>query len=118
MTNENLCCLQSLSAHFEKNCIRTLDRGFDANEYYKYFLKRDEKFVIRLKKNRNVIYKNKTQNVMDVVNRYKGNYRMDFMDKHEKKTECKINYIPVNYMNFHIKIWFWSFYMVWDPLCY
>ena len=33
----------------------TLDRGFDANEYYRYFLKRSECFVIRAKKNRNVI---------------------------------------------------------------
>lgn len=95
MTHENLCCLKSLSAHFGKNCVRTLDRGFDANEYYKYFLKNDEKFVVRAKKNRNVIYKNKTQNIMDAANLYKGNYRMDFIDKHGKKTECKISYIPV-----------------------
>ena len=100
MTHENLCCLQSLSAHFEKSCVRTLDRGFDANEYYRYFLKRDEKFVIRLKKNRNVIYKGKTQNVMEAANRYKGNYRMDFIDKHGKKKECKISYIPVKLCEF------------------
>ena len=29
MTHGNLCCLKSLSAHFRKNCVRTLDRGFD-----------------------------------------------------------------------------------------
>ena len=38
-THENLQCLKSLSAHFSKNCVRTLDRGFDANDYYRYFLK-------------------------------------------------------------------------------
>ncbi|RKI35949.1 hypothetical protein D7V86_26150 [bacterium D16-51] len=27
-TLEKLCCLQSLSAHFPKTCVRTLDRGF------------------------------------------------------------------------------------------
>ena len=91
MTHENLCCLKSLSAHFGKNCIRTLDRGFDANEYYRYFLKNDEKFVIRAKKNRNVIYRNKTQNIMDVAGLYKGSYRLDFMDKRKKKTECGIS---------------------------
>ena len=58
-THENLQCLKSLSAHFSKNCVRTLDRGFDANDYYRYFLKNDEKFVIRSKKNRNVIYNGK-----------------------------------------------------------
>ncbi len=100
MTHENLCCLKSLSAHFGKNCVRTLDRGFDANDYYRYFLKNDEKFVIRVKKNRNVVYKNKTHNIMDVANLYKGNYRMDFMDKHGKKIECKISYIPVRLCEF------------------
>jgi hypothetical protein len=100
MTHENLCCLKSLSAHFEKNCVRTLDRGFDANDYYRYFLKHDEKFVIRAKKNRNVIYRKKTQNIMDVAKLYKGNYRMDFMDKHGRKTECKISCIPVKLCEF------------------
>ncbi len=100
MTYENLRCLESLSAHFGKNCVRTLDRGFDANDYYRYFLKNDEKFVIRVKKNRNVVYKNKTHNIMDVANLYKGNYRMDFMDKHGKKIECKISYIPVRLCEF------------------
>ncbi len=100
MPHENLCCLKSLSAHFGKNCVRTLDRGFDANEYYRYFLKNDEKFVIRAKKNRNVIYKNKTQNIMDVAKLYKGNYRMDFIDKRKRRTECRISYIPVKLCEF------------------
>ena len=102
-TYENLCCLKALSAHFSKTCVRTLDRGFDGNEYYKYFLKRNEKFVIRAKKNRNVIYHGKTQNIMDVANKYKGNYRMDFMDKHGKKIECKISYIPVSLCEYPAK---------------
>ena len=63
-------------------------------------MKSDEKFVIRAKKNRNVIYKGKTQNIMDVAKKYKGNYRMDFMDKHGKKIECKISYIPVKLCEF------------------
>lgn len=100
VTHENLQCLKSLSAHFSKNCVRTLDRGFDANDYYRYFLKNDEKFVIRSKKNRNVIYNGKVQNIIDVAGKYKGNYRMDFKDKHGKKIECKISYIPVRLCEF------------------
>jgi hypothetical protein len=100
MTYENLSCLKALSAHFEKGCVRTLDRGFDANDYYRYFLKQEEKFVIRAKKNRTVIYRNKTQNIMEVAKRYKGNYRMDFRDKQGKKIECKISYIPVKLCEF------------------
>ena len=99
-THENIQCLKSLSGYFSKDCVRTLDRGFDANDYYRYFLKNDEKFVIRAKKNRNVIYKGKTKNIMDVANKYKGNYRMDYMDKHGKKIECKISYIPVQLCEF------------------
>ena len=99
-THENLCCLKSLSAHFSRTCVRTLDRGFDGNEYYKYFLKNHEKFVIRATKNRNVIYNGKTQNIMDVAKKYKGNYRMDFMDKQGKKVECRISYIPVSLCEF------------------
>ncbi|KSV58880.1 transposase [Acetivibrio ethanolgignens] len=99
-THENIQCPKSLSAYFSKDCVRTLDRGFDANDYYRYFLKKDEKFVIRAKKNRNVIYNGKAQNIMDVANKYKGNYRMDFIDKNGKKIECKISYIPVRLCEF------------------
>ncbi|MDE6614948.1 MAG: hypothetical protein K2K35_00140 [Lachnospiraceae bacterium] len=54
-TDENLKCLHYLSANFRKTCVRTLDRGFDIKYYYRYFLERDEKFIIRVKKNRNII---------------------------------------------------------------
>ena len=94
-TDENLKCLHYLSANFKKTCIRTLDRGFDAKDYYRYFLKRDEKFIIRVKKNRDIIYKNKTCNIMDVAKKYKGNYCMGFTDRNGKKIQCKISYIPV-----------------------
>ena len=77
-TYENLCCLRSLSENFTPKCVRTIDRGFDANDYYRYFLKRSECFVISAKKNRNVIFNGKTCNIMDVATRYKGNYRLDF----------------------------------------
>lgn len=99
-THENLQCLKSLSKHFSKESVRTLDRGFDANDYYRYFLDNNEKFVIRSKKNRNVIYKGKTQNIMDVANKYKGNYRIDFNGKHGRKRICKISYIPVRLCEF------------------
>lgn len=40
--------------------------------YYHYFLKRRERFVIRVKKNQNAIYNEKTYNIMDVASQYKG----------------------------------------------
>ena len=99
-THENLCCLQSLSENFSSRCVRTLDRGFDANEYYRYFLKHGERFVIRAKKNRNVIYGGQTCNIMDVALRYKGAYRMDFKDKKGRTIRCKMSCIPVRLCEF------------------
>ena len=32
---------------------------------------------------------------MDAAKKYKGNYCMGFTDKHGKKIQCKISYIPV-----------------------
>ena len=37
-TDENLKCLGFLSANFRRTCIRTLDRGFDAKDYYRYHI--------------------------------------------------------------------------------
>ena len=99
-THENLCCLQSLTENFSSRCVRTLDRGFDANEYYRYFLKHGERFVIRAKKNRNVIYDGQTCNTMDVALRYKGAYRMDFKDKKGRTIRCKMSCIPVRLCEF------------------
>lgn len=102
-THENLCCLKSLPDNFSPKCVRTLDRGFDANDYYRYFLKRGERFVIRTKKNRNVIYNGNTCNIMDVASRYKGNYCMDFTDKNGKTIHCKMSCIPVKLCEFPTK---------------
>ncbi len=102
-TYENLCRLESLSKNFTPKCVRTLDRGFDANNYYRYFLKRGERFVIRAKKNRNVIYNGKARNIMDVTLRYKGAYRMDFKDKKGKSIQCKMSCIPVRLCEFPSK---------------
>lgn len=102
-THENLCCLQSLSENFSTKCVRTLDRGFDANDYYRYFLKRNERFVIRAKKNRNVIYNGKTCNIMDVALQYKGAYRMDFKDKSGRRVQCKMSCIPIRLCEFPSK---------------
>lgn len=99
-TYENLCCLESLSENFSRKCVRTLDRGFDANDYYRYFLKHNERFVIRAKKNRNVIYNGKTCNIMDVAAQYKGNYCMNFKDKSGKAVNCKMSCIPVKLCEF------------------
>ncbi len=102
-TYENLCCLRALSENFTPKCVRTLDRGFDANDYYRYFLKHDERFVIRAKKNRNVIYNGKTCNIMDAAAKYKGSYCMNFRNKSGKTVDCKMSCIPVRLCGFPTK---------------
>ena len=94
-TYENLECLKYLSKHFSQKCIRTLDRGFDANDYFQYFLKQKERFIIRLKMNRNIIYKGTTINVLDLVSKYKGRYKIYFKGKDKKTIQCKMSCIPV-----------------------
>lgn len=66
-----------------------------ANDYFRHFLKQGERFVIRVKKNRSVIYNERTCNIMDGAGKHKGNYRMDFEDRHGKKVACKMSCIPV-----------------------
>ncbi len=94
-TNEYLQCFQYMSDHFSKNNVRTMDRGFDNNEYYRYFIENDEKFIIRAKKNRNVIYKGKTENILTVARRFKGKYSLKFRNKSGKRVDVKISIIPV-----------------------
>lgn len=93
---EVLAGLKYISRHFNKSGIRTLDRGYDSCVYYKYFLKQKENFIIRAKKNRDVRYKGKTINILELANKFKGKYNMTFKDKKGKKTTCKISIIPIN----------------------
>ena len=78
---ETMKALKFLSCHFSQNNIRAFDRGYDNNRYYGYLIGRDEKFVIRAKKNRDVIYKGKRINIMEVAHKFKGKYSLKFRRK-------------------------------------
>lgn len=71
-----------------------MDRGYDCNKYYEYFIKHNEKFIIRAKKNRNVIYKGKTVNILELANRFKGKYKPEYKDKSGRNRSVKISIIP------------------------
>lgn len=88
---EYLDCFEYISRHFSKDNVRTMDRGFDNNKYYRYFIK----FIIRAKKNRNVIYNGKTENIMSVANRFKGKYSLRFKNKSGKQVDVKISIISI-----------------------
>ena len=77
--------------------------GAAANDYYRYFLKRGERFVVRARKNRNAIYNGKNCYIMDVAAKHKGNYCMDFKDKSGRTLNCKMSCIPVKLCEFFTK---------------
>lgn len=101
--DEVLKGLKQIEKSVSKKSIRTMDRGYDANIYYEYYLTKNIPFVIRAKKNRNVVYKGKTQNIMTVAKQHKGKYKMNFKGKNGKNIELKISIISVNLCEFKEK---------------
>lgn len=69
-------------------------------EYYEYFIKHTEKFIIRAKKKRNVIYKDKTMNILELANRFKGKYKLEYKDKSGIKRSVKISIVPIRLCEF------------------
>lgn len=74
--------------------IHVRDRGYDANEYFKKDIKEDNKFVTRLKGNRNLVFKGKAKLVSEVVSKRKGKIVTKLMYHGENK-ECYISYTKV-----------------------
>lgn len=87
--------LDFLTKHFSNNNIRAFDRGYDNNKNYCYLLEKEQNFIIRTKKNRNVIYKDKEINILLLAEKFKGKYKLDFKKKNKNKTTCKISIIPI-----------------------
>ena len=93
---EVLNALKFLGKHFKKSNIRAFDRGYDNNIYYSHLIKNNEKFIIRAKKNRDVIYKGERINIYELAKRFKGKYRLNFKNKSGLSAECKISIIPIS----------------------
>ena len=93
--NEVLKSLDFLSEHFKKGNIRAFDRGYDANIYYERLIGKKELFIIRAKKNRDVIYKDKRINIYELAKQFKGKYCLKFTKKNGVITDCKISIVPI-----------------------
>ena len=93
--DEVLKALRFLGKHFKKSNVRAFDRGFDANVYYEDLIDHREKFVVRAKKNRDVIYKEERINILKLAERFKGKYSLKFQKKNGKLAECKISIVPI-----------------------
>jgi hypothetical protein len=94
--DEVLKALRFVGSHFSKKCIRAFDRGYDANIYYEHLIRHSEKFVIRAKKNRDVLYKGDKINILELAERYKGKYRLAFKKKNGVRAECKVSVVPIS----------------------
>jgi len=92
---ETLKALRFIRKHFKRNNIRAFDRGYDANVYYEELIDHKEKFVIRATKNRSVIYKGETINILKVAEQFKGKYKLRFKKKNSKQVDCKISIVPI-----------------------
>ena len=97
--DEVLKGLRFLSERFGHGGFRVLDRGYDANEYMRYFIKVHEKFIIRIKKNRVVQHNGKSVNIMELASRYKGKYAFTCI-LHGETVHCKITEIPIHIYEF------------------
>lgn len=93
--DEVLKALDFIGKHFSKTNIRVFDRGYDANVYYERLLKRSEAFVIRAKKNRDVLYNGERINILALAKRFKGKYNLKFRKKNGVSADCKISIVPV-----------------------
>lgn len=93
--SETLEGLRFISTHFGTRGIRALDRGYDNKLFYQYFIENEEKFVIRSKKNRNVIHNDKSINILELANKYKGKYSIIIKNEAGKSKKCKFSYIPI-----------------------
>jgi hypothetical protein len=93
--SEVLKALDFIGEHFKKTNIRVFDRGYDANVYYERLVKRNEAFVIRAKRNRDLLYKGERINIQTLAKRFKGKYSLKFRKKNGKPADCKISIVPV-----------------------
>lgn len=85
--------LQKL-ALINKKPIFTRDRGYDANTFFVNDIAKDNKFVTRLKNNRNLIFKDKAVNAYEKVKNRKGKIKTKLMYKGENR-DCYISYTKV-----------------------
>ena len=81
-------------AKIGKKPIFVRDRGYDSNKFFIKDIKEDNKFITRLKNNRNLIFKGRAQNAFNKIKDRKGEVKSKLMYKGENR-ECYISYKKV-----------------------
>jgi len=93
--NEVIKALDFTRKHFDKSCIKAFDRGYDGNIYYENLIKHKDNFIIRAKKNRDVIFKDDKINILELASRYKGKQKLPFRKKNGARVTCKVSIVPI-----------------------
>jgi len=94
-TEETMKALRFLRNHFKRSNVRAFDRGFDANIYIDDLINHKEKFVIRIRPDRNVIYNGDKTKTGKLAERFKGKYVLRFKRKNRKQVDCKVSIVPI-----------------------
>ena len=80
MNDEMLKCIRSIKKFLKRRCTFVMDRGFDADVFYHYFLKENEgkdDFIVRLTGKRMLLFKGKSKKIEEVAAQRKGKIRMN-----------------------------------------
>ena len=95
LTTEILKSFRHKIDNFGNGGIITGDRGLDCVDIFELCHKKEQKFIIRGKKNRNVIHNGETLNILDLANRFKGKITLKHTDKYGKNHNLKMWHIPI-----------------------
>lgn len=97
MNDETLKCISAIKGFIDDRCTFVMDRGYDADIFFNYFLKtikNKDNFIIRLKGNRNILFKGKSKKVEEIAKTRKGKIRMSMYFK-EKEKEAYVSHTRV-----------------------
>lgn len=97
MNDETIKSIEAVKDMINKKCTFVMDRGYDGDVYYRYFICENENkddFIIRLKGNRNLLFKGKAKHVEEIAKQRKGKIRMNMYFK-EKDKEAYVSHTRV-----------------------
>ena len=78
------------------NFTGIFDRGYDDEKIFRLLDKKGIKFVVRLKGNRNFLFKGKKKNVLETANSRKGKYRMIAYRSNSENQVLYVSYTKAN----------------------
>jgi len=87
---ELFAALDWLVKTFGNQGVHVFDRGFDGNNVYEYLLRENLSFIVRADKQRHLLHKGKTKNILDIANEYKGKCNLTI-----RGVPCKTSIISV-----------------------